>query len=132
MPHGFYLVLPELNVQRGDLVVFYLPRAVMRQMRGRNWLSHVQLLIKKVAAVEGDSVCNREGKLTINDSFVAIAQKEDGEGRAIPTFRGCFQVGSEYFLPLSSHIPNSFDGRYFGAVSKDDLLGRAVPLLIWD
>lgn len=132
MPYGFYLVQSARTISRGDLVVFQLPQTVKQEMSGFRWIGRLTLLLKQVAAIQGDVVCSRGGKLFINDTFIADSKKDDSEGRLIPVFRGCFTVGESKFLPISTRIPNSFDGRYFGAVSEGEIVGSATPIITWD
>lgn len=132
LPPGFYLVQPSHNVSLGEIAVFRLPRDVLRKVGGRRWLAHPPLLIKPTAAVTGARVCHWTSSIRINGVRVGSTLLTDSEGLELPRIRGCYRIRRGWFLPLSNRIPNSFDGRYFGALPPSLLLGRAVPLLTWD
>jgi type IV secretory pathway protease TraF len=91
-------------------------------------------LVKQVTAIGGDEVCRSNepaGTIAINGKVVAEVFERDREGRRLPSWDGCIHlVDGEFFL-LQPH-PYSFDSRYFGPVSRCDLLGVAHPLWTWN
>ena len=113
------------RVQRGDIVVFDSPRDGTR-------------LIKRIIAVGGDNVLIRDGHLAINGEWLAspadnsveiIGEKTvhlnlvDGGG---PALAGVIDDGM--VLAIGDHRGNSLDGRIFGAVSEDEIYGRAIAI----
>lgn len=110
--------------RRGDVVVLDSPDQDM-------------VLLKRVVAVEGDHVTIRDGALTVNGRDVPLSHSAgalleqldehthpvslaDGGG---PDFDGTVPRGQ--VLLVGDNRGNSRDGRFFGYVSRDRILGRA-------
>lgn len=83
-----------------------------------------RVLLKRVAAVEGDRVCRADVAITINSEYRATAQQDV----LLPTWTGCslLQAGEVFLL---GEADNSFDGRYFGVSSAADIIGPAQALI---
>lgn len=121
------------RVEPGDIVIFDSPRDGKR-------------LIKRIVAIGGDEVLIADGNLAINGDWLASADGveligdkfvqlnlEDGGG---PGLEGT--VGDGMVLAVGDHRGNSLDGRVFGAVSEDEIYGRAIavyyrrgPRFVW-
>ena len=126
-PLGWYRVEPLEVISRGDLVVSNLPEAASRLAIQRRYLAPGIPVIKNVRALEGDTVCEIKGVLQINGTSTVRLLSTDSMGRALPSpWTGCRQLQAEEVLLLSDRTPDSFDGRYFGAVREGDIIGRAV------
>ncbi len=120
--------------QRGDVVVLESPAEDV-------------ILLKRVIALPGDTIEVRAGKLILNgDKVVATDDQEtlDGKVHALslasgggPDF-GPKQVPVGKVLVMGDNRGNSRDGRMFGFVEEDAVLGRAVAVysrdssLTWD
>lgn len=127
-PVGLYRVDSASEVHRGDMVVAWTPGPARLLAARRRYLPANVPLVKRVAAVGGDRVCAAGNSVSINDRRVAMRQRLDAAGRAMPWWSGCRDLSDgEYLLLMDS--PTSFDGRYFGITRKADLVGRAA--LIW-
>lgn len=107
---------------RGDVVVLSSPE-------------DGKVLLKRVAAIHGDIVEVRGGRLLIGGSAVTDpANLADGGG---PDF-GPRVVPPGKLLVLGDHRGASHDGRGFGWVSQDAVFGRAVAVfrrdgeLVWE
>ena len=113
------------TVQRGDIVVFDSPRDGTR-------------LIKRIIAVGGDNVLIRDGHLAINGEWLASAEDNtveiigektvhlnlvDGGGPVLASV-----IDDGMVLAIGDHRGNSLDGRIFGAVSEDEIYGRAIAI----
>lgn len=124
VPFTDIVVVPRDTPRRGDIAVFASPVDGTR-------------LIKRVAAVGGDRVELRDGRLSINGEPLASAtQDEDewfGSHRARlnldagggPDIHGLV-VPQGRVLMLGDHRGDSADGRYFGLVPARELYARAV------
>ena len=116
-------VLGERSPDRGEVAVFDSPVDGTR-------------LIKRIVAVGGDAVVLENGRLTIDgeplgNSAVehfgdreALLNLHDGGGPDIPYLL----VPQGMVLALGDHRGNSLDGRYFGLIAEERLIGRAIGI----
>jgi signal peptidase I len=115
---------------RGDVVVLTAPDTG-------------EVLLKRVAAVPGDRVEVRDGALEVNGRpiriedidgvpYEALGAKahpldlDDGGGPDL----GPVTVPADRYLVLGDNRGNSRDGRYFGLVDRDGILGRVKGVLL--
>lgn len=124
VPFTDIVVVPRDTPRRGDIAVFESPVDGTR-------------LIKRVAAVGGDVVELRDGRLSINGEPLASTTQADiewfGTHRARlnldagggPDIHG-LTVPPSQVLMLGDHRGNSADGRYFGLLPARELYARAV------
>ena len=128
-PVGVYWVRHRNSGEytRGMRVTFPVPQAYQALVVERGWLAPGVPLIKHVGAVAGDRVCIESDRAVINDVVAGPVSAHDSEGRRLPQLRGCLTVPPGYFLPLSTYIPNSFDGRYMGIQPLSAIVGEVIP-----
>ncbi|MEM6554387.1 MAG: S26 family signal peptidase [Pseudomonadota bacterium] len=88
-------------------------------------------IIKRVRGVTGDNICRENGMVFVNGKQVAQAILADSAGRELPSWDGCFTLGSDEIFLLNDH-PLSLDGRYFGATKLQDVTGSARLLIAAD
>ena len=126
-PLGWYRIEAIDKISRGDLVVANLPTDASTLAAQRGYLPTGIPVIKTIAALDGDMVCEENGLLQINGLPTVQVLTADRAGRPLPaSWKPCRQLQSDEVLLLSDRTPDSFDGRYFGAVQKSDVIGRAV------
>lgn len=128
MPKGFYFVYPSREIQRGNIVVFHAPKKIAIFLEAHHWLPTSGLMMKHVAALSGDNVCQRDNKLFINGHDAAALKNTYAPGHPLPTKHFCGDVKKDQFLALSTSNPKSYDGRYFGPVTRHAIVGKAVKL----
>jgi conjugative transfer signal peptidase TraF len=127
-PRGVYWLQEREHHVRGELVAFSTPPAFRALIATRGWAPDGVPLLKSIAALEGDLVCTNDGEISINGKPVGPIVSADSAGRPLPKIRGCYSVPAGEFLPLSTLIPNSFDGRYMGPQSLSLIRGEARRL----
>lgn len=128
-PIGLYAVTSDEDLSVGDLVVVDPPKPLARYLDEHGYLPDGVPLLKYITALPGQRVCRTGGTVSVDDDIMAQAQPSDRFGRALPVWQGCHIVAStELFLLNPSH-PDSLDGRYFGALPANAVIGRAVPIL---
>jgi conjugative transfer signal peptidase TraF len=127
-PRGLYRVDPGASFQRGDSVATSLAEPYRSIAARRGYLPSGVPLVKRIVAVPGDRVCAQGAMVSINGKMAAVRNSLDALGRALPAWSGCRDLGAAEYLVLGES-PWSFDGRYFGATDKRDIIGRAV--LLW-
>lgn len=83
------------------------------------------VLLKRVVAVGGDQVEVKDGRVFIDGKLT------DAHGEGGPDF-GPARVPGGALLVLGDNRGNSRDGRTFGFVSRDRVLGRAIAVVARD
>ena len=128
-PIGLYAVASDDDLVVGDLVAVVPPKSLAIYLDERGYLPEGVPLLKHIAALPGQHVCRDGAAVAVDDTTVAQAQPSDRFGRDLPVWQGCHIVAeTELFLLNPSH-PDSLDGRYFGALPANAVIGRAIPIL---
>jgi signal peptidase I len=128
------------NPQRGDIVVFD-PTDTLKAQK------YTEAFIKRVIGLPGDKVEVRDDKVTINgkpltenypstqhaDQMVKIYTEKNKQDPSVPLwsvenkgpdYQGVVPAGQ--YLVLGDHRSNSLDGRVWGFVPKDRIVGKAL------
>jgi len=135
------------NPQRGDIVVFYSPHDGKR-------------LVKRVIGLPGDTVELRNDQLLLNGEPMNYAPLDPAVSEALPTperVRGVFaaeqlplrthavmampelpakrtfgpvRVPEGHYFMMGDNRDNSFDSRFWGAVPRRQILGRATAIAL--
>lgn len=107
--------------QKGDIIVFKAPVSEPCAEIDCEY-------IKRIIAAPGDRVMITEGKIYINDQVIA----EPYLPQDISTANGAFlpdgvekTIPSGYYLPMGDNRPYSRDGREFGPISAEAIIGKA-------
>lgn len=127
VPIGLYWI-EQAPPRAGELALVHLAGPIAALAHRRAYLPRTAYLLKPVSAIAGDRVCRFGARIFVRRRLAALALRNDGVGRPMPTWHGCRTLqGGELFL-LAEH-PASFDSRYFGPLRTERLAGRAV--LLW-
>ncbi|TWB18442.1 conjugation peptidase TraF [Nitrospirillum amazonense] len=129
-PIGLYRVRSNTQLIRGDLVLVRPPSAVASLAAARGYVPAGVPLIKRVAALAGDTVCGEQRSVAINGEPVPTRLETDRLGRPLPTWEGCRMLQAGELFLLMRDVPDSFDSRYFGPVRVESVIGQLVPLWI--
>lgn len=127
-PVGLYAVLPGAGLERGDYALAWPPTTARSLAARRHYLPRNVPLVKRVAATGGDRICARGQRIMVGQRIVA-RRHADAQGRPLPAWQGCRTLSQGELLLLMPH-PHSFDGRYFGATQRVQVIGKAVPLWV--
>ncbi|HOT79375.1 MAG TPA: signal peptidase I [Microthrixaceae bacterium] len=121
---GDRVVVFRLNTDpaRGDIVVFDRPANDPKTSP-----SDPDVLIKRVIGLPGDVVESRDGEVWVNGKQLVEDYLPDGTTTIIDT---PITVPSGKLLVLGDNRSRSFDGRIFGPIDKDLVVGRAIAR-IW-
>lgn len=120
-PIGLYIV-EDRAWTKGDRVAVRPDPFLLELLVSFDALEADQILIKRAAAISGDDVCRNGFLVTINGAQVAKALQVAGNGLPLPSWTGCRRLaGGEVFL--LGDTERSFDGRYFGVVGSDAVIG---------
>ena len=127
IPVGLYRLHKIDTPEIGELVAVAPPEPIARYLAERNYLPRKVPLLKHAAALSGQMVCRAGTLITIDGKEVATALDRDKQGHELPIWSGCHRLAGEVFL-LNADIPDSLDGRYFGALPADTILGAVTPI----
>jgi len=123
-PVGWYSVEAASSYSHGDRVAAFAPEDARALADARGYLPFEYPLIKSVWAGPGETVCRSGERVSAPGRSDITGLLQDGTGRVMPVWSGCAVLGpSQYFL-TSPDYENSWDSRYFGAVSGGDIMGR--------
>jgi conjugative transfer signal peptidase TraF len=127
-PIGLYTIdsdqLPEVT----DLVAVDAPDPLATFLAERGYLPRGVPLMKRVAGVAGQRVCRTGRTISVDGIDIAEALDRDRLGRTLPSWQGCRLLGVGEIFLMNWQVRDSLDGRYFGPVSTDTIIGRATPL----
>jgi conjugative transfer signal peptidase TraF len=133
-PKGVYRSVSK-SPQVGDLVTFRPPDwPVFVLARERGYISEGELMLKRIVAVPGDLVSIDAGGVTVNGFTIphSAPRNTDLAGRPMPVLHlDAYRLTPYEVLLLSDYSPISFDGRYFGPVSRDQIQTVVVPVWTW-
>lgn len=142
MPRGVYLVSDLETPARGLVVAACIPNhgdvAVYRERgylpESSRCASGLAPVLKPIAAVPGDVVALDDRGLWVNGELLENSRvfDTDSQGKALrhlPVGWKKVLGAGEYFL-LANRIERSLDSRYYGTVTRTQLLGQARPLII--
>lgn len=130
MPRGFYLVVPIKKIMRYDIVEFTPPKVILDFVRNLHWIPESGLVIKYVFGMPGDDVCVHDEAIWINGNKIGRVYRTYAFEKLLPQTKICGKLENDQYLLLSTKRERSFDGRYFGAISSRNILGRAIPVFI--
>ncbi len=128
VPIGLYAVRPIGELTVTDLVVAHPPQPLAKWLDERRYLPMGAPLIKRVVGLPGQKICRDGLDVSVDGIVMAQARERDHMGRPLPAWRGCFPLLPGQIFLLNWDEPASLDGRYFGALTIEAVVGRAVPL----
>lgn len=126
-PIGLWRIHPDVRLRTGDMVLAHTPASVRLLAASRRYIPSNVPLVKRIAARDGDDVCAIGATLFINGRPVAERLDADRRGRVLPWWEGCEMLRDGRVLLLMERA-DSFDGRYFGPIDEDQIIGKATPL----
>jgi conjugative transfer signal peptidase TraF len=128
LPPGLY-IRTNGGATRTAIVTVRAAEVAPAYARMRDFTAPGDRFIKRVAAIGGESVCASGDAVTLDRRIVLRRQARDSAGRLLPRWSGCRTLGSDEILLLGD-TPDSFDGRYWGPISRKLIEGVWRPLRI--
>jgi conjugative transfer signal peptidase TraF len=130
IPAGFYAATrPVGRLAPGDLVAVAPSPKLAAFLATRRYLPFGLPLLKPVAAIGGQRVCRSGMAIAIGGRHVGDALGHDRRGRPLPRWHGCRVLAADEVFVMNPAVPDSFDGRYFGPLSRAQV--RATLRPIW-
>lgn len=140
IPVGLYWTT-SAPMDKGAYVLVCPPDAeVFRQARERGYIGagfcpgDYGYLMKQLVATQRDTVTVTVEGVRINGDVLPLSapRQTDTAGRPLPRYEANeFVLGQEEVLLMSDRSATSFDGRYFGPVSRSQLKTTIKPILTW-
>jgi type IV secretory pathway protease TraF len=130
MAKGIYAYTDNTNaIKRKDVVALNMTIGANAYLVDELGYPKRTLLIKRVAGLSGDVICRHGMRVTVIAQTVN-AQSKDRFGNLLPVWDRCAVLLPNQVFLLGDH-PSSFDSRYFGPVTKEQLLGTYRGVLTW-
>ena len=127
-PVGLYTVRTAADLGVTDLVAVDAPEPLASFLKEREYLPRGVPRLPRRAALPGQTVCRIGRNVTVDTIAMGEVLTHDRRGRELPVWQGCRTLRpSEIFL-MNWDVRDSLDGRYFGPIPKDSIIGRALPL----
>jgi conjugative transfer signal peptidase TraF len=127
VPIGLYAVHPAGGLHVGELLVVMPPEPLAGFLDERGYLPKGVPLLKRIAALPGQTVCRSDRTISIDGVAAGEALDRDHLGRKLPVWRGCRIIGDGEIFLMNPRA-DSLDGRYFGALPDTAIAGQAAPL----
>ena len=107
------------DVNRGDLVVFERPP--------HEAATGIKDLIKRVIAVEGDTIDEQDGQVTVNGRVLEEPYLLEG---MVTSELERQKIPDDHVFVMGDNRTNSTDSRSFGPIDEDLIIGRAF-IRVW-
>lgn len=127
-PIGLYTVRTAADLGVTDLVAVEVPEPLASILSQREYLPRGVRLMKRIAALPGQTVCRDGSNVIVNSVAMGDALTHDRRGRDLPVWQGCRTLGPNEIFLMNWDVQDSLDGRYFGLIPKGSIVGRALPL----
>ncbi|CAN7699083.1 S26 family signal peptidase [Mesorhizobium sp. LjRoot246] len=128
LPVGLYRVEPVDRIGVSDIAVVMPPKPLADFLAQREYLPNGVPLLKHVLALAGTEVCRRGGSIVVHGVTFGRALERDSRGRPLPGWQGCHVIADREVFLMNWNSADSFDGRYFGPLPLNSIVGRAVPV----
>jgi signal peptidase I len=103
------------NPQRGDIIVFTPPQALVEQNMKDN-------MVKRLIGLPGDRVEIKNGTVWVNGEVLTENYTKEAAQYEMPAVT----VPENQYLMLGDNRNNSYDSHYWGFVPRENIIGRAV------
>lgn len=130
VPLGLYWVKRPTGLEIGDLVVLMPPAPLAALMVTRGYIGADVPLLKHVAGLPGQRVCRSGATVTVDDVVLGEALPRDRFGRDLPDWQGCRLLQHGEIFLMNREVRDSLDGRYFGPLPADAVIGQARPIWV--
>ncbi len=137
---GLYWIT-DAPIAKGAYVMFCPPeRQVFVDAKERGYIDagfcpgNFGHLMKKILAAKGDTIAVTPQGVTVNGEVLPYSKPVavDGIGRPLPQLSSeRYTLGASELLLMSDSSPTSFDGRYFGAITRGQVTSVIRPVLTW-
>jgi conjugative transfer signal peptidase TraF len=128
VPVGLYRLRPIGKFAVTELVAVQPPEPLATFLSQGGYLPRGVPMLKRVLALAGQTVCRSGLIITVDNLEMGKAREHDSRGRPLPVWQGCHVIAEGQVFLMNWQSMDSLDGRYFGLMSTDAIVGRAEPL----
>lgn len=128
VPIGLYRLRPISKLAVTELVAVQPSEPIATFLDQHGYLPRGVPMLKRVLALAGQTVCRNGLTITVDNLEMGMAREYDSRGRPLPVWQGCHVVAEGQVFLMNWQSTDSLDGRYFGVMSTDAIVGRAEPL----
>ena len=128
MPKGWYLQLPVTKIYRNQIVIFQPTKYLQHYMIKHDWIGKNMRMMKHVLALPGDNVCNKNNTLLINQHLIGKVYHHYSPHHLLLQRQFCGHLAKNQYLVISTFSPRSFDSRYFGPISRQQIQYQGIKL----
>lgn len=128
LPKGLYIRLSGADPAPGAIVAFRQPQSARAYLSSLG-MPHTVFLLKRVVAGAGDTVCQSDDGVRTAALWHPV-QATDRKGRPLPHWDECRGLGEGELFVLGDTL-DSFDSRYFGPVTIDQIEGVFGEVVSW-
>ena len=128
VPIGLYRLQPTDRLFVTELVAIEPPEPFATFLADGRFLPRGIPMLKRVLALPGQTVCREEFRITVDKTEMGVAREHDSRGRPLPVWQSCHVVADGEVFLMNWQSADSLDGRYFGALPVNAIVGRAEPL----
>jgi type IV secretory pathway protease TraF len=108
-PVGLYTVRAAADLGVTDLVAVDVPEPLASFLSQREYLPRGAPLMKRVAALPGQTVCRIGRNVSVNTIAMGEALARDRRGRELPVWRGCRTLGASEIFLMNWDVQDSLD-----------------------
>ncbi len=136
MLKGIYQIQHDKDIQRDDLVSVCLPTKIAKYAHSRGYLANGSCsngyvpIIKQILAIPNDKVIMNTNGIEVNDKYFNYKQ-EQADHLNRPLNPKNINKNIDGYLLIGTNSNDSWDSRYFGEVSKQDIMNVLKPIWIW-
>jgi len=128
VPVGLYGLSETRDLAVGDLVAVMPEQPLADFLVGRGYIGPGVPLLKRVMALPGQQVCRTGNSITVDAAPLGDALDCDRMGRLLPVWQGCRRIANGDIFLMNPDVPDSLDGRYFGPIPTQSVIGLAAPI----
>jgi conjugative transfer signal peptidase TraF len=128
VPIGLYRLRPAGRLAVTELVAVRPTEPTATFLADGNYLPRNVPMLKRVLALPGQTVCRELLIITVDQIAMGVARERDTRGRPLPVWQGCRVVADGEVFLMNWQSADSLDGRYFGLLPANAILGRAEPV----
>ena len=127
--HVFYVSYQPTDIRKGEYAVIKVnvKSFNVKEVRNEFRKFKTNLIVKQIACVPGDNLTVKGYVFYCNGKFLARAKKTALDGEKLTHFKYNGIIPKGFYFAYGKD-KNSFDSRYFGFVSRKEIVGIAYPI----